>query len=155
MDILKTFILPGLALLPPGMDSPEARAMLYAIGMQESLRFKHRRQVGGPAHGFWQFERGGGISGVLGHAATRGHILKVCAELVISPTEDECYEAVTYNDPLACCFARLLLWTLPTSLPLRDGSQRGWEQYLSAWRPGKPHPETWEGYFKEAWERIA
>ena len=28
--------------------------MLLAIGLQES-RFVHRRQIGGPACGFWQF----------------------------------------------------------------------------------------------------
>ena len=36
---------PSLKLLP-GMDSPKARMMLLAIGLQES-RFEHRRQIGG------------------------------------------------------------------------------------------------------------
>ena len=34
----------ALRLLPPAMDSKEARVMLYAIGLQES-RFTHRAQV--------------------------------------------------------------------------------------------------------------
>ena len=41
----------AFSLLPPNMDSREARVMLLAIGMQES-RFKHRKQIGGPAKGF-------------------------------------------------------------------------------------------------------
>ena len=48
-------ILDPAAKLLPGMDSAKARVMLLAIGLQES-RFEHRRQIGGPARGFWQFE---------------------------------------------------------------------------------------------------
>lgn len=47
-EIIKTAINPALALLPATMDTPEARIMLLAIGLQES-RFEHRRQlVGNP-----------------------------------------------------------------------------------------------------------
>ena len=39
-------ILPAvLGMLPAKMDSPEARAMLLTIGLQES-RFEHRVQIG-------------------------------------------------------------------------------------------------------------
>ncbi len=52
-------------------DTPEGRLMLLAIGLQES-RFEHRRQLGnGPARGFWQFEAGGGVKGVMTHLASR------------------------------------------------------------------------------------
>ena len=34
----------SLRLLPPAMDSTEARVLMYAIGLQES-RFTHRAQV--------------------------------------------------------------------------------------------------------------
>ncbi len=158
-EIVRDFILPGLSFLPVEMNTPAARAMLFAIGMQES-RFEYRRQnlspYGyGPARGFWQFEKGG-ISGVMLHNASREHIVNVCKDLVIYIESDfsTVYEAIAYNDPLACCFARLLLWTLPGDLPEMNEPQKGWDQYLAAWRPGKPHPESWKSYFNTAWMSI-
>jgi len=149
-NILDKFILPGLSYLPPQMDSVQARAMLIAIGMQES-RFEHRKQIGGPAHGWWQFELGGGVTGVIKHPATSNIALDVCRKLVIPFTPTECYEAITYNDVLACCFARLLLWTLPGKLPENGERDKGWQQYMAAWRPGKPRRESWDAYFNTAW----
>jgi len=144
---------PALHLLPGKMDSRQARAMCVAIALQES-RIKHRRQIGGPARGYWQFELGGGVRGVLTHPASRPHIQSVLAALDYSHDSDaqECYEAIEHNDILAAAFARLLLWTLPDSLPNLDSPGKGWTQYLSAWRPGKPHRDTWDAFFKEAWE---
>nr|WP_316904517.1 hypothetical protein [Ralstonia mannitolilytica] len=74
-DVVKTAIEPALAILPSAMDTREARVMLLAIGLQES-RFMLRRQVGGPARGFWQFEEGtkmsrGGVWGVYLHDSSR------------------------------------------------------------------------------------
>ena len=67
-QVMRDAVRPALALLPAAMNTPQARCMLLAIGLQES-RFVHRRQIGGPARGFWQFERGtrtsrGGVWGV-------------------------------------------------------------------------------------------
>lgn len=140
----------GLSLLPEEMNTPEARAMLRAIGLQES-QFKHRFQVGGPAKGFWQFEKGGGIKGVLNHPTVKEYAQNICKTLCIPATESDCYEAIAYNDPLACCFARLLLYTIPAKLPLKSESQKGWDQYIVAWRPGEPRSETWSAYFNLAW----
>ena len=53
-QIIDTAVGQALALLPSAMDTPQAHCMLLAIGLQES-RFVHRRQIGGPACGFWQF----------------------------------------------------------------------------------------------------
>ena len=53
-QILATIIEPTLRILPPMMTSDAAKAMLLAIGMQES-RLTHRKQIGGPAMGLWQF----------------------------------------------------------------------------------------------------
>lgn len=143
----------AFSLLPEGMDSPEARAMLVAIGLQES-GFLHRAQIGGPAHGFWQFEKGGGVAGVLTHPSTARLAADVCESLRYEPEAWACYVALEHNDVLACCFARLLLWTLPGSLPAADEADEGWHQYLDAWRPGKPHRETWAGHFGAAWELV-
>ena len=60
-QILATIIDPALRILPPMMTSDAAKAMLLAIGMQES-RLTHRKQIVGPAMGLWQFERGGGVA---------------------------------------------------------------------------------------------
>ena len=150
---IKVGLTPGLSLLPERMDSPQGRAMLLAIGLQES-RFEHRKQIGGPARGYFQFEQGGGINGVLTHPSTAKIITGVCAELDITPDMFTCYDAVAYNDPLAVCFARLLLWTLPSSLAAKAEPKKGWLQYISAWRPGKPKPDTWDDYFNQAWEAV-
>jgi len=147
--INRVVISPGLSLLDPRMDTKEARAMLIAIGMQES-RFQHRRQISGPARGFWQFEKAG-IEGVLSHRASYDMARRVCAALRITPTVDSCYDAITYNDALAVCFARLLLWTLPEPLPGMKDVDEGWRQYIKAWRPGKPHRETWDAFFFGGW----
>jgi hypothetical protein len=61
------------------------------------------------------------------------------------------YSAIEHNDVLAAVFARLLLWTVPGRLPGRAEPVRAWNQYLSAWNPGKPHEETWAPLFELAW----
>jgi len=78
-EVIAKIINPGLAMLPLAMDSPRARLLLIAIGRQES-KFKDRAQVlngggKGPARGFWQFEQGGGVKGVMTHPATTGHAI--------------------------------------------------------------------------------
>lgn len=140
-------------LLPSRMDTIPARAMLLAMGLQES-RFEHRVQIGGPAHGFWQFEAGGGVKGVLNHAATKPLILPICSVRNVQPTVSACYEAIVNDDVLACAFARLLLYTVPGILPTQDEPQKGWDQYIDGWRPGKPHRETWDAFFNQAWTEV-
>lgn len=136
--------------LPEGMDTPTSRAMLLAIGLQES-RFEHREQIGGPAHGFWQFEKGGGVRGVLRHSASKRHIESVAESLSYEPDVEVMYEAIVHNDVLACAFARLLLWTHPKPLPVRADVDGAWHYYISTWRPGKPHRETWDDFYEQAW----
>jgi hypothetical protein len=138
---------PALQLLPGKMQRREARVMLLAIALQES-RLQHRRQIRGPARGYFQFEHGGGVAGVLRHPATRPHIEQVCRDLDYPADVDACYIAIEHNDVLAAAFARLNLWWLPT--PLADNEQDGWHQYLAAWRPGKPHPGTWPDLYRQA-----
>ena len=139
-----------LSLLPEKLDSVEAKAMMIAIAMQES-RWDERRQLGGPARGFWQFELGG-IRGVLTHSASRPIIESVLARLDYDFSSATSYIAIEHNDVLAFAYARCLLWTLPQPLPGRNDPASGWDQYTSAWRPGKPHRQTWDGFYKAAWE---
>ena len=145
----------ALSYLPGQMNSPGAKAELLAIGGQESDGFNARVQYGGgPAHGFWQFEKGGAVKGVLTHPSTSIIIQPVLHVLRYSADINACYEAITHNDVLACVFARLLLWTVPGSLPTVNEPDKGWHQYLSGWNPGKPHPKTWAKNFAEGWQTV-
>jgi hypothetical protein len=151
------FTLPAAyALLPPVMASPEASAMLLAIGLQESRFLDRQQRQDGPARGFWQFERAG-IKGVLHHRSTGGHVTSALRQLRYETIIDDvrsCHALVEHNDTVAAIFARLLLWTLPKALPARDDPEQGWFQYLDAWRPGRPHYETWTPLYTQAWHVV-
>lgn len=134
----------ALALLPGVMDSPQARVMLYAIGLQES-RFEYRRQLGnGPARGFWQFEQGGGVRGVFRHTASRYWLSKLCEARGVAFTVPAIYAALELDDVFAAGCARLLLFTDQKRLPDVADAESGWGLYWRTWRPGRPHPDTWE-----------
>lgn len=137
------------ALLPASMLSRAARVMLLAIGLQES-RFEHRKQIGGPARGFWQFESGGGVKGVLTHPASAKRAEEVCKARGISADQRTVYETLADDDLLACAFARLLLLTDPRALPKVGDAEAAWAYYVRNWRPGKPHRKTWDALYAQA-----
>lgn len=146
----------ALSWLPARMDSPAARVLLVAIGMQES-RFRHRYQIvagqpgaKGPARGFWQFERGGGVQGVLSHPASFWWARGVCSVRKVSPESQPVWEALERDDVLAAAFARLLMWTDTRPLPAVGDARGAWEMYLRVWRPGKPHERTWQDCYDAA-----
>lgn len=151
--VIADFVLPAMAsLLPPALDTPESRAMLMAIGFQES-RFLYRRQLhDGPARGFWQFEVGG-VDAVLTHNRTHLIIAQALHALSYDHTLDAAafHQALEHNDVLAACFARCLLWATLLPVPLRGDAVTGWQLYVEAWRPGKPQPDTWPQNFGDAW----
>lgn len=149
--ITTTAIDPALDLLPARMDTPEARVMLLAIGMQES-RLVHRRQIKGPARGFWQFEQGGGVRGVLNHDVSARHANMVCAVRGVWPKSESVYKAIENDDVLAAAFARLLLWTDPKPIP--TDKDAAWALYERTWRPGRPHKESWEAFFEAAQKYV-
>lgn len=152
----------ALALLPPVMTSPEAMALLVAIGRQES-GFRYRRQVAGrsssgetvfgPARGWWQFEMGG-VEAVLEHRDIRDHAARTLDRMGYSDDAREAHLALEHNDVLAAVFARLLLWADPRALPGADDPTQGWLIYLSTWRPGKAKPHTWSSHFDNAWATL-
>ena len=143
----------ALLLLPAKMTSPQAEVMLLAIGLQES-RFRHRRQIGGPARGWWQFERGGGVAGVLQHRSSREHAVRVCDACHVAPVAEQVYQRLEHDDVLAAAFARLLLWTDPLPLPAQGEVTAAWDLYLRTWRPGKPHRQTWDALYAQALEEV-
>ncbi|MDN5924630.1 MAG: hypothetical protein L0H70_06475 [Xanthomonadales bacterium] len=130
-------------LLPGRFDTPAARAMLLAIGAQES-GFRERIQVGGPARGYWQFEQGGGVHCVLTHSASRMQAKACCLMRAVAPVASDVYAALASDDLLACAFARLLLWTDPDPLPGLGDVDKAWAYYRHLWRPGYPHAEAWQ-----------
>lgn len=158
---LDSCIIPAaFSLLPAKMSSREARAMLLATAMQES-GLKYRRQmIGkpmkplGPARGFWQFELAGGVVEILTSMQTKQIIVPIADMLCVDPTAPACHEAITHNDILAACFARLLLYRDPRALPSPVEAEKGWSIYVNNWRPGKPHPEGWRDRFDLAWSTV-
>lgn len=159
-EVMKTAIEPALSLLPERMRSDEAIVMLLAIGLQES-RFVHTYQLvqgkpgaKGPARGWWQFERMGGVRGVLTHAASKPHALAVCRARGVQPNARDVWEQLEHDQVLAAAFARLLLWTDPRSLPKVGNEQGAWDLYMRVWRPGKPHLRTWEGCYADALKEV-
>ena len=157
-QIAENIIAPGLALLPPKMDSREARVMLLAIGQQES-GFLHRVQrplrVGGspgPARGFWQFERGGGVKGVMEHRASAALARDLCEARGVEFKRMPVWSALATDDLLACGFARLLLFTDPRPLPAVGDPEAGWGYYVRNWLPGKPHHDRWGSNYRRAAE---
>jgi hypothetical protein len=131
----------------PVRDS--ARVIVTAIAGQES-GWAARKQVGGPAHGYWQFERGGGVAGLFGHSATKVKLGTVCASLDILYDIDTVYEAMTWNDTLACAMGRLLLYSDPAPLPAVGDKEGAWQYYLRNWRPGMPHRASWDGRYDQS-----
>lgn len=137
---------------------PAAEALTLACGWQES-RFEHRDQLdaaqaNGPALGFWQFECNGGVAEVLEGPRTRTTAARILADLGLPTGRRAVWEAIEWNDQLACAFARLLLWPDPEPLPPAEDTpaarEAAWRYYRRRWRPGKPRAETWP----EAWRRA-
>lgn len=145
---------PAFAMLPKHMDSPQARVMLLAIGLQES-RFEYRRQMGnGPARGFWQFEQNGGVRGCVNHPASSGLLKQICIARGVAFEPRAIWSALERDDVLAAAVARLLLYTDPRPLPALDDPDAAWDCYYRNWRPGKPHPQTWPGLHARAVESV-
>jgi len=150
-----TVIDPALALLPPRMDSQEAVALLVAIALQES-GLKHRRQVGGPALGFLQWELPQ-VGLVLRHPVVGPLARKVLAEMVYEPGDpphEHIHAAMEHNDILNAAFSRLLLWPDAAPLPKRGDVQGSLATYLRIWKPGRPRAETWPSNYVRAWNAV-
>lgn len=138
-------IFEAFELLPEKMRSDNARAMITAICLQESGLAARRQHGNGPARGLPQFERTGGVRGVLRHAASREAARELCAARRVPAAEMDVWQAMEFDDVLSMGMARLLLWTDPHALPavVEAHEQAGWDYYYRNWRPGKPHRERW------------
>jgi hypothetical protein len=126
--------------------------MLLAIALQES-KFLERKQIKGPARGFWQFEAPT-VKLVAQHKDLAPILVPVLHTLRYSSDPKELYTAIENNDTLAAVFARLLLWNSPRELPALGDFASGWRIYIEQWRPGKEKPDTWQECYDTAWKTI-
>ena len=151
-QVLSDVIVPGLALLPAKMDTPAARTLMLAIHLQEDPGQSPVQYGGGPAHGWWQFERGGAAKGILQHHATQDLAAQLCKDRGINPTAAELWQALATDQVLAAACARLLLYTDPATLPAPAAASQdaAWAYYLRNWRPGKPGPARWPANWRSA-----
>jgi len=141
----------GLAFLhslggPVPAPTDISRRFLLAVALQESeIKARYQNSPGitpGPARGFWQFEREGGVAGVLNHRASSELAAKLCSACWVRHESGAVWRALEGHDRLATGFARLLLWTDPPPLPVTEAD--AWDCYnRRLWRPGKPHPSKW------------
>lgn len=159
-EVRNTIFPKAFALLPSAMNTPAAQVNLLTIGLQESL-FEFRRQLGdGPARGFWQFEEGNaksraGVYGVMNHASSKEHMKRICANFGVEFTTPAVWTALETNDVLACCAARLLMYTDAAKLPQCGDQDVAWKMYAErVWRPGKPHPDKWPANYKAAMKEV-
>lgn len=143
--VLRHAINPALAELRPLPAPYRACHIMLAIAGMES-RCLHRRQIPIPhAMGLWQFERGGGVAGVLQHRVTRPLVIGALERRGL-PAPDKpgaaeaTWRALETDDTLAAILARLLLLSDPAPLP--DDPNAALGVYLRTWRPGKPQSAT-------------
>lgn len=144
-------------------------AMMGAIGLQES-KFQARDQLEmqngilvpgrlGPATGFWQFEKNGGVKGVMTHPASRDIARELVNHVGVAFDAEAIWTffASHEGDELAAVFARLLLLTDPQPLPAPELSNEdiAWNYYIRNWRPGKPHREFWSANWRDACAAVA
>lgn len=138
--------------------APKAEVMVLAIGGQES-KFQSRRQLikkggklvpQGPATSWWQFEKNGGVRGVLTHPAHEAMERRLCAVVGVPYEAQAIWEAMQYDDVLGAGMARLLLASDSRKLPEIGQEAAAWDTYVSIWRPGKPHRDTWAKAYRDA-----
>lgn len=164
--VIRDCIEPAYKLLPAQLRSDRATVLLLAIGQQES-RFEHAYQVvagnpdaKGPARGYWQFELGtadsrGGVWGVYLHEKTGALLEDLCKSRKVPFAPSQIWRALETDHVLAAGVARLMLLTDAKPLPPLNNPEAAWQCYAKrTWHPGKPHRETWDGYYANAMKAV-
>lgn len=149
-------------LLPERFDSPAARVLMLAIQQQEDPQGQRVQRLSGgfrgPAHGLWQFERAGGVAGVLNHGASMKYAALLCEARGVPPLARAVWMELEHDDLLAAGFARLLLLTDPAKLPAVGDASGAWECYLRTWRPGaakRDHDNLRAKFFRNYTQAMA
>jgi hypothetical protein len=154
--VLDDAVVPALAMLPKKMDTDDAKVQLLTTGLQESrLLYPYQRTnipgEKGPARGLCQMERFGGVKGVMTHWASKEYAREVCLARNTPWDIGQVWAALEFDPILAFAFARLLYYTDANHMPLvTDTHKIAWDSYIFNWRPGKPHPETWNEFRNQA-----
>jgi hypothetical protein len=142
------------------IDFNVERLLLTICGQEAQFKWRAqldsqgRENPNGPALGLLQFEKGtmssrGGVSGVMLHASSKALLMAACNYAHIPFENTSIWRAQRTNDLFAFITGRLLLFTDPFAVP--NKVQDGWECYAKRlWRPGKPHPDKWPGYWNTA-----
>lgn len=143
---LKSDIEAGLALLPEALRTIDAKVQLYATSIQENptraprqlIKKDGKLQPIGPAAGDYQFEKTGGIRGLLNFKSDRlqSMLRSVCAVRQVPQTADSLFDGIQRDPILAAALARLLYFTDSGALPKAGAEQYAWDVYLRTWRPG-------------------
>jgi hypothetical protein len=141
---------PVLRWMGASYDSPSVMAEMVTIAYVES-DCRYRKQIKGPARSFWQIEPFTGLD-FLNRSARLQYFwkqLRLPRPLTMQGVGDQLYK----DDRAGCVMARVILWerlskTAPPPFdPGEAAAKEGLDQYLKAWRPGRPHPER----FLAAW----
>jgi hypothetical protein len=147
---------PGIAFMqqhaPKVAWQRNAHVLVLAIAGQESDWTARVQSGNGPAHSFWQFERPGGVRGVISHPTTSPIMRTLCAAVGIACEEHAVWDlmAKPEGDSLSLCMARLLLLTDPAAIPPPSDEDGTWDYYNRNWRPGAPHREGWTARIRAA-----
>lgn len=89
------------------------------------------------------------------HPASSDKLKHLCRFRDVQYRPADIWKALEFDDVLAAGVARLLLYTDPYALPPLGDMQGAWVLYAKrCWRPGKPHIETWPGYYRQALEYV-
>lgn len=135
---------------PGDPDNKMVQVNLLAISGQEAdwkwraqlSRVTNKPNPNGPALGLWQFERGGGVKGVMTHPSSKIFAQALSIKLGLPFDTETSWRQLMVNDLFAAQYARLLYWTDAYVMPTTQAA--GWEAYYKRlWRPGSPHPEKW------------
>lgn len=156
-EFVATVLDPGLAWCAklPGWKIPSddrARVLLTAISGQEANWTDRVQSGNGPAHGLFQFERRGGVAGVLSDDVTSTDAYRACAASSVTDTSLAVWQALALpaHDTLAVAFARLLLWSDVAPLPAVGDEKGAYAYYLRLWRPGAPDSARWAIRYPQA-----
>lgn len=132
--------------------SRESCVLLVTCAGQETS-WSQRRQVDGTARGYWQFEKDGAVAELF--QKTPDDLRVVCVGLDIPYDPATVYDALAWNDILACSMARLLLWQDPAPLPALGDEAGAWNYYQRNWKPGTPRRESWAARYAQAQVMVA
>lgn len=126
---------------PASIASSEIMVLLMATAGQETHWQQRFQADGGPARSYWQFETEG-LANVT--RTTRAGVILAALDIDVR----QAFEAIAYNDVLACCMARLNYWAVPAPLPMIGDVTGAYQYYVSTWRPGSPDETRWPPVYR-------